>query len=385
MYRVATEVDRGELAGVLAHCFGFPPEDAPEWFTRAGFENVRVYRDSPSGGALLGGLIVVPMGQYFGGRSVGMTGIAGVGISPELRGAGQATRMMTEVVREARASGVALSALYPATVPLYRGVGYGRAGSRYEIKIAPTAAATRARELRIERASADDGELRSVYARYAARRPGFLDRGPYIWSRIFQPRKGHVETFKVVADRGCEGYVAVMHKMADMASEVSVNDFVALSKRAAVRLLDLLAGYGSVATAIKWYGAAPDLLTSALTERRHEIRLTDYWMLRICDVERALTGRGYGSDGALDLAVEDDIIPENNARFTLRVRDGRASVERGGEGTFKINVRGLASLYSGFHDARTLLELGELETREEQLASANALFAGNAPAMSDFF
>ena len=382
MYGVATEVDRAALARLLAHCFGFPSEDAPEWFTRAGFENVRAYRD---GDALIGGLILVPMGQYFGGRAVATTGIAGVGISPELRGHGEATKMMKEVVREARASGVALSTLYPASVPLYRGVGYARAGARYEIKITPSAAVSRTRELRIEPASPDDVELRAVYARYASRRPGFLDRGPYVWGRIFKPRKGHIETFKVVSDRGCEGYVALSHKMGEDGSEVTVHDLVALSKRAALRLLDLLAGYGSVATTIRWHGAAPDLLTSALPDRRHEITLGEFWMLRICELERALTSRGYAGDGALDLAVEDDVIPENNGRFTLRVRDGRASVERGGEGTFKIDIRGLAALYSGFHDARTLMELGELDTRDDQLGIANALFAGTAPAMSDFF
>jgi predicted acetyltransferase len=382
MYGVATEVDRSGLARILSHCFGFPAEDVPEWLTRASHENVRAYRE---GDALIGGLIVVPMGQYFGGRSVPMLGIAGVGIPPELRGQGAATKMMSECVREARASGYALSALYPATVALYRGVGYARAGARYEIKIAPGAAATRERSLRIERVADDDMDVRAVYSRYAARRPGFLDRGPYIWGRIFKPRKGSVESFKVIGDRGCEGYVAVVHKMGDMISEVSVNDLVALSKPAAARLLDLLAGYGSIASSIRWYGTAPDLLTSALPERRHDIRLTDYWMLRVCDVEKALTARGYAGEGALDLAIEDDVIKENSGRYKLRVRDGRASLERGGEGTFKIDVRGLAALYSGFHDARTLMELGDLETRDEHLATADSLFAGNAPAMSDFF
>lgn len=382
MYGVATEVDRTALCRILAHCFGFAPEDTPEWFTRAGHENVRAYRD---GGALIGGLILVPMGQYFGGRSVPMTGIAGVGITPELRGQGAASRMMREVVREARASGVALSTLYPATVALYRGVGYARAGARYEIKIEPGAAATRARSLRLERTNAEDLELRAVYARFAARRSGFLDRGPYVWNRILSPRKGHVETFKAIGERGCEGYVTVKHKFGDSASEVTANDLVALSRGATDRLFDLLAGYGSIATSIKWYGAAPDLLTSAIAERRHEVRLTDYWMLRICDVEKALAARGYSADGSLDLAIEDDVVPENAGRFKLRVRDGRASVEKGGDGRFKIDVRGLAALYSGFHDARTLLELGDLDARDSELAIADALFAGRAPAMSDFF
>jgi predicted acetyltransferase len=380
MYRVATEADRKNLQRILGHCFGFPPDDVPEWFARAGHENVRACGD-------IGGLIVVPMGQYFGGRSVPTTGIAGVGITPDARGGGIATKMMTEVLREIRASGVALSSLYPATVPLYRGVGYARAGARYEIEVAPRAAATRSRDLRIERIERgeEDMDVRAVYARFGARRQGFLDRGPYIWGRIFRPRKGHHEGFKVMSDRGCEGYVVVAHKMGDGESDVNVADFVALSLPAASRLLDLLAGYGSIATTIRWHGAAPDLLTSAIPDRRHSVTLTEFWMLRICDVERALSARGYAANGALDLEVVDDVLPENSGRFRLQVQGGRATVDRGGQGTLKIDVRGLASLYSGFHDARTLVDLGELEAKDDAVAAADALFAARAPAMSDFF
>lgn len=380
MLRVATEDDRKALAPILGHCFGFPPEDVPEWFARAGHENVRAYGD-------VGGLIVVPMGQYFGGRAVPMTGIAGVGIAPEARGSGVATRMMTDVVRELRASGCALSTLYPATVPLYRGVGYARAGARYEIEVAPAAAATRDRALKIERIERgeEDLDVRAVYARFAARRPGFLERGPYVWSRIFRPRKGHPQGFKVMSDRGCEGYVVLAHKMGDGESEVNVADFVALSLPAASRLLDLLAGYGSIATTVRWHGAAPDLLTSVLPDRRHSVRLTDFWMLRICDVARALGSRGYAADGALDLDVRDDVVTENAGRYRLEVKDGRVSVDRGGQGALAIDVRGLAALYSGFHDARTLAELGELEAKDDALAVADRLFCARAPAMSDFF
>jgi predicted acetyltransferase len=382
-----SEADRSALAPILAHSFGFPVEETPDWFARAGHENVRVLRRD---GGVIGGLITVPMGQFFGGRAVPMVGIAGVGIRPDVRGAGVATELMAETVREARRSGFALSTLYPATVPLYRGVGYARAGARYEVRVAPGAAATRSRKLSLVRVeSADDVDVRSTYARFAAARNGFLERGPYIWGRLFKPRKGAVETFKVMGDAGCEGYAVLKHQMGDggaIASELIANDFIATTRGAAERLLDLMAGYGSIATGIRWYGAAPDLLTSVLADRRHDIRVTDYWMLRICDVESALSRRGYPRmDATLELEVADDIIPENSGRFRLQVREGRATVERGGEGSLRIDVRGLASLYTGFHDALTLRELGELRAREDELAIADALFAGRAPATCDFF
>jgi predicted acetyltransferase len=383
-----TEAERTALAPILAHCFGFPAEEAPDWFVRAGHANVRVLQRDRR---VIGGLITVPMGQHFGGRSVPMVGIAGVGITPDARGSGVATTLMAETLRDARRNGFAISTLYPATVPLYAGVGYARGGARYEIKIAPQAAATRSRKLPLARVeSGDDPDVRSVYARFAATRNGFLDRGPYVWGRLFKPRKGAVETFKATGERGCEGYVVLKHQMGDgvaIASEVLANDFVATTREAAERLLDLMAGYGSIATGVRWWGAAPDLLTSVLADRRHEIRATDYWMLRIVDVERALTARGYPRlvEASLELEVVDELVPENAGRYQLRVRDGAATIARGGQGTTKVDIRGLASLFTGFHDARTLRDLGQLDADESSLERADAIFAGRAPAMSDFF
>ena len=82
---VATTDDLAPLGALLAHAFGFPPEDAAAWFERAGSENVLAYREEAG---VAGGLLLVPMGQFFGGRSVPMMGVAGVGIAPERRGSG---------------------------------------------------------------------------------------------------------------------------------------------------------------------------------------------------------------------------------------------------------------------------------------------------------
>ncbi|MBI2395792.1 MAG: GNAT family N-acetyltransferase [Deltaproteobacteria bacterium] len=388
LLEVPDDAGRAEYAAVAAHAFGFPVADAPDWFARAGHENLRVLRADERVAA---GLMVVPMGQFFGGRSVPCLGVAGVAVSPEARGAGVATRLMVETVRQARASGFALSTLYPATVQLYRRAGYARAGARNVIELTPNAAETGARDLRVSRvvagAAEEDAELRSVYARFAARRNGFLDRGPYVWGRVHRPRNKVTETFKLHGERSVDGYVVVNHRMGDHAGDVLVQDLVALDRRAAARALELLSGYGSVATVIRWWGGAPDLFTEVLPERRHPIAVTDYWMLRLCDVERALSMRGYPAplDLALDLDVADDCVPENAGRYVLRVRDGRATVTRGGSGALSIDVRALAALYTGFHDARTLVDLGEASGNESTLAVADAVFAGRAPAMGDFF
>ncbi len=65
----------------------------------------------------------VPMGQFFGGRSVAMMGVAGVAVAPEARGRGLATRVMQEVLREAREEGGADFGAVPGDAALVSACG----------------------------------------------------------------------------------------------------------------------------------------------------------------------------------------------------------------------------------------------------------------------
>ncbi|MBI3925782.1 MAG: GNAT family N-acetyltransferase [Armatimonadetes bacterium] len=74
------------------------------------------------------------MAQWFGGRAVPMTGIAGVAVAPEARARAVGRALIRETLQELHKEGVALSALYPSTLPFYRASGYELAGSRFHRK-----------------------------------------------------------------------------------------------------------------------------------------------------------------------------------------------------------------------------------------------------------
>lgn len=76
--------------------------------------------------------------QWWAGRQVPMAGIGGVVVRPDYRGRGVGRYLMEGVVDRARELGSTISALYPATLPLYRRVGYEFAGvrSRYAFRAA---------------------------------------------------------------------------------------------------------------------------------------------------------------------------------------------------------------------------------------------------------
>jgi predicted acetyltransferase len=100
-----------------------------------------------------------------------MAGVAGVVVAPEFRGRGVGGALMDAIIERSRELGFAISALYPATVPVYRQHGYEIAGAQYRVGVE----ARLVRELRggsvaVREATPDDAEriiamTRSHYAR----------------------------------------------------------------------------------------------------------------------------------------------------------------------------------------------------------------------------
>jgi predicted acetyltransferase len=378
--------DLDDVSRLLGWSFAFPPEDTRGWFEKSGLENVRVLRD---GKVPVAALLYIPMGQFFGGRRVPTVGLAGVGVAPERRGTGVATEMCKATVRELHRQRVALSTLYPSTQKLYRGAGWEIAGGRWEVKIAPSLIRVRdtAASLR-EMAPKDRPKVMELYRSRAALRNGELDRGPYMWSRVFEPRGRSPRCFLVEHRGALEGYAVLYQATREPPhSDVVALDVTATTARAARRILSLFAEHKTLADSVTWRGGPSDVLLHLLPERGYEVRLRDPWMLRICHVPQALEARGYGAAvaGELHLAVEDDVVPANSGKWMVRIQGGKATVEKGGRGRLRLDARALAALYTGHMTAEALAVTGALAGPADDLARATALFAGATPAMTDAF
>ncbi len=116
-----------EFTRIVSQALFFPTVDLDVWIKREGLENVRVARRKDG---VVGGLIVQRMGQWFGGQSVPVGAVRAVGVAPEHRASGVASRLLIAVLEEMRRDGVPISVLFPATQPVYRRPGYEQAGVR---------------------------------------------------------------------------------------------------------------------------------------------------------------------------------------------------------------------------------------------------------------
>lgn len=379
------EGERAELAALLGWSFGFPAARAARWLQRSGTEHVRVVREA---GRVVAGLVEIPMGQWYGGRSVPLLGIAGVAVAPDARGQGIGRELMTQSLREARARGVALSALYPASHTLYRGVGYEIAGNYFRFSMRLLDCPQASGSASVEPVRAEDlPDIEAAYRESARLRNGFLDRGGYIWERVREPHGERALGVVVRGQSGIDGYAFVTQKATPSGHDLVVTDLVALHAEAYAGLLTFFAGHRSTATNLTWRASGAGAGLFGFPERRYEQVVEHLWMLRVVDAAAALRARGYPPiDGAIDLVLVDELLPENEGSYRLTLTGGRASLSRGlGGPGLHLGPRGLAALYSGFVSPAELARAGLIQGSEAALATAAAIFAGPPPAMVDFF
>lgn len=388
--------DLERVSFIVSQAFGVDEDRCRAWI--GGETRGRVVRVVDRAGATATDacILLIPMGQYFGGRSVPMTGVAGVAVSPEARGSGIATFMMAESLREMRARGAAISTLFPATQPVYRKVGYEQAGALWQWSVDPSRLrGSRESELAIlPLTSADRPRLESGHRDFARSFDGCLDRADYIWDRVFTPRGKVAQGWAVTDGDAIEGCAFTVRQPEDSPVKrvLPLSDLWMNTPRAARRLLAFLADHSSVVREVTFHGPNPHPLLMAMHEQAASVRVKDYWMVRIVDVIRALKARGYppGVRAEITIEVVDDLLTENSGAYRLAVDNGAANVERigaaAGNGRVRTDIRDLASMYCGFMTPRTLAATtGRVDGDQRSLSALGALFAGGMPSLSDPF
>jgi predicted acetyltransferase len=243
---------------VMAQSFVADAEEELQYLNNVGFDNVRVLRQ---GTEVVGGLALLPMGQWFGGKRVAMTGVASVAIAPHIRGQGAATYLMSSVVQELASQGVALSTLYPAVQSLYQKVGYGIGGSRYSWRIATDHIQVGKPPLPchpqvLKEIPAPWLTLHSSQGRFLQ---GSLDRHPFLWQRLLKsPDEDSSFTYTVGATEHPAGYFMAHQGRKSGEAILTIRDWSASSPSAMESIWGLLHQQRSQVDAVQWAGGAVD-------------------------------------------------------------------------------------------------------------------------------
>ncbi|MBW8486530.1 GNAT family N-acetyltransferase [Actinomadura parmotrematis] len=320
------------------------------------------------------------MDQWWGGRPVSMGGVAAVAVAPEARGRGLGKRLMAAVLEQCVDLGHAVSALFPATTPLYRALGWEHAGSDDWAEFPAEAlrglgggAAVDVRPIGPEDVEEALAVLRAVYR--DNRLLGAVDRKAD-GLRFYLDVPGE---YHYLAPDGLLTYRWAGEERLEVVRLLAGSE-------ATLRALWALVGSGSsTARTVRARLGAHDPLLWALRERHPVTVQRDPWMLRLVDAPAAVAARGYpnGVTAEVPLRVEDPHLPANTGSWTLSVAGGEGRLERSPErpGAAEVGPNGLAALYAGVPEG-TLRRAGLL--RGGPLGALGAAFAGQAISLEHF-
>lgn len=330
-------------------------------------------------GRPVGAAISHDMRQWWHGRAVPCAGVASVKVAPEHRGKGIGKRLMTALLDLIAERGYPVSALYPATISLYRSLGWELAGGRYTAVVsarslrsllAPDAACApppaRAALPGIRRAG--PGDAAAVHAVISRCHEAARDAGPITRDLESVARwLSRDDMYAYLSEN--DGFAA--YGWHHGSEELHVERVHGASTEALRGLWSVIASHSSVAETIRVITAPADPFWWLTRERDAWVSDRSMWMLRLVDAPAAIGERGFPAGVSLivPLLVSDPARPANSGRWELTVGDGKGILIPNGPGLpfsaesytdvpgpataggarppLTLGARGLAALYAG--------------------------------------
>ncbi|MFF6879647.1 GNAT family N-acetyltransferase [Streptomyces sp. NPDC012474] len=390
--RPTTDKDVDVFVDTLHAAFGLFPETPTEggglWWSALEMDRclLAVAADGrPVGTAATYGFELTLPGEIL----VPAPGVTAVGVLPSHRRQGVLSALMRHQLTELRGRGESLSVLLASEALIYGRFGYGPATCTAQLKVPrhkAALAAPRARGVTEAAATGSVGVLRraecgeileEVYDRYRRAQPGALSRPHRWWAlRAGQPPISPAPRYIAVhrdADGVPDGYASYSIE----SGTLTVDEIIATDD--------------TVFTALARFALEHDLVSKIVFKQvpsDHPLRWQfadfragevsgdmDWLWVRLLDVPRALTARGWFTDGELVLDIDDPFLGEHH-RYLLTVQDGKATcVPTGREPDLSLDIRDLGSLYLGGTAPSTLARAGHIRAHHPGAATlADTLF-----------
>ncbi len=369
------------FAEIVSTSLAMPAETfgslAPEW-TLCAFDD----------GQLATAYAAWPFTMRMNGAAMRVAGVTTVSTDPLFRRRGNLRAIMETDFRRRHEQGEPIAALYASQAAIYQRYGYGVVSTHHRYTTEP-------RFLRFTDHQAASGSLREsshdefpllveLYRRFREQRTGYLHRGAPMWEAnvLAPPAKGDRLTILIYEEEGQPlGYMVFTSGPGvapgnGPAQQIQVRDLSWLTPAAYRACWEHLARFDLVNRIIWGVVPADDPLPYLLLEPRmlHD-ESHDGIYGRVIDVDRAFSGRGYGSDGWLTFGVIDPLCPWNEGTWLLETSGAETSVTRTRrQADFVAPVSTLAMLLFGEISVSEAWRMGRLEaSADAALARGDAL------------
>src|SRR6201997_320159 len=334
-----------------------------------------------------------------GGAVVGHAAVTHIGVLPSFTRRGIATELVRHQLRDITARGEVVATLRASEATIYERYGYGVASSSQTVEVQTARATLRpdvgaGGPVRLLDAAEAWDVLPRIYADNRPPRPGTIDR-PEVWWQGARMRSESSSRPSYVAVHGAPGSESGFARYRPVDTEswfisdqrtIAVEDFFAPTMEAYLGLVRFLLGLDLIDRVVFWMLPVDDPLPWLIVDRR-ATRVTavhDETWLRVVDAEKALAARRYVGDGAVSIAVDDPLLPNNSVSFTI---GGGGAEPTNRRAQLRVGVEGLAAVLLGGATWRSLAVAGLAQAGDPAaLAVADQLFAvADAPYAGFFF
>lgn len=393
--RFATDDDLDGIWEVFRLGFGLRAAERDRWMPLVDPERCLVVEGNR--GEIAAASNIRTFGQWFGRRAVKLGGYSPVAVLPEHRGRGLGQAVTSGHFEDMRRRGEVIAGLFPASVEMYRKVGFEVAGSyvRRRIPAAHLAALAPAPSIDVRRGTENDLDaVVRCHNRFAGRIDGALVRDHGMWAMRMPEDLDGLELYVVDAPERpgeVDGYGAYRMTGARPPYDysITVSEVIAADGETLRALWRVVGSSGTQAPDVFVVGPGEDPLFLLLGQSdpaavKSEIR----WMLRLVDAAGAVAARGWNPavTGRAHIDVTDRHAPWNHGRWVLEVADGEGRLTPGGNGTLQLDIAALSSWWAGYASARTLANVGAVvATDANALAVLDGIGAGSPPSLVDFY
>lgn len=301
-----------------------------------------------------------------------MDGLTWVGIHPDHRRRGLLTRMMKDHLHRVHERGeCAVAGLHASEAAIYGRFGYGCSSLDVKLTLArgadlkaPAAVADAAETVHVHLVTLPTPEgmaaLHEAHLASAATTLGAVTRPDAMagsWWRDYPKARGEKEQRRLLLarrDGQLTGYAALRRESkwddATPQGTVQVVELGAADDATLLALARRLVNFDLTSKVTLWSRSTDDpVMWWAGGPRSVDVRAYDSLWLRLVDVPRALTDRGYASACDLVVDVVDEVCPWNAGRWRLAVdADGAATCTRTDEpADLTLPVAVLGAAYAG--------------------------------------
>ncbi|MFL6100800.1 MAG: enhanced intracellular survival protein Eis [Actinomycetales bacterium] len=341
-----------------------------------------------------------------GVRTTPVAGLSWVSVHPDHRRRGVLTAMIRHHLEGLHERGEAVSGLFASEPLIYRRFGYGESASGARLTLdrgsalRPIAGVDQVRTTLSPAATEGNVELvHQVFADAERLRPGRIDRPLVATQGLLRDRPERhpgVELGQLIVARRQDrptGYAFFRRANSWTAGgmpdgTVSVIELVGLDAPSLHALwsrvldLDLMSQVNTPIVGLD------DPLLAWLVDARSVPRRTDALWLRLVDVDRAMTARGYAADVDVVFELADDLCPWNARRWHLTAAGEEVRcVPTTDEPGLQLDTRDLATAYLGGPSLASLADAGlVLECQPGAVAALSRAMRGAVePAVPPMF